>query len=340
MERVGIFQNNFFIFNNLNNKLFITIAKQIKKNDAKMKNGTKPKNHKKITLGFLGTIILILVLTVNSNVGANPRYGEDPYICHSQGGYFIETENSLTLSIEQGGIGSLVISGSGSEVQIHIIPGARDNDLFNITHSNVISDNSEYDTNSAPDLITVNLEITAPDEEGTYSLMILARSPNNSTPDFAFLEFEVNVGAGASFWQKIGNFFRNNILNHMNIYIGGTAVFCLALGTLLYEIDNQKFTKTHGIMATTAFILTTINVIFIIQPALGTIGTFIDNPSGIDWGQLIHIIVGVIGYIAGIIAVITGLSGIRTKKPGYIALIFWSFNFLYGISSLGWGIGL
>jgi hypothetical protein len=305
-----------------------------------MMDQTKPKNHKKITRGFLGLVILILVLAVSSNAAANPKYGDDPYICHSQGGFTIETENTLTLSIEQGGIGNLVISGSGSEVQIHIISGARDNDLFNITPSNVISDNSEYDTNPALDLITVNLEITAPDEVGTYILMILARSPDTNLPDLAFLEFEIIVGAGASLWQKVGNFFRNQFLNHMNIYIGGTAIVCLALGTLLYEIDNQKFTKTHGILATIAFTLTTINVILILQPGLAIIGTFIEKPSGIDWGHLIHITVGIIGYIAGIIAVITGLSGIRTKKPGYIALIFWSFNFLYGISALGWGIGL
>ena len=304
-----------------------------------MMEKTKPKNHKKITRGFLGLIILLLVLAVSSNAVANPKYGDDPYICHSQGGFTIETENSLTLNIEQGGIGNLVISGSGSEVQIHIISGARDNDLFNISSSNVISDNSEYDTNPAPDQITVNLEITAPDEVGSYLLMILARSPDINLPDLAFLEFEVNVGE-ASLWQKIVNFFRYQILNHMNIYIGGTAILCLALGTLLYEIDNQKFTKTHGILATIAFTLTTINVIFILQPGLAIVGTFIENPSGIDWSHLIHITTGIIGYVAGIVAVITGLSGIRTKKPGYIALIFWTFNFLYGISSLGWGIGL
>ncbi|MHA1522206.1 MAG: hypothetical protein ACTSRK_18680 [Promethearchaeota archaeon] len=300
---------------------------------------TKKNNNNKITLGFLGAIILLIVITINSNVGALPPYGEDPYQCHSQGGYFIETENSLISDIEKGETFNLEISGSGSGVQIHVISGARHNDLFNLTTPNIISDNSEFDTNMALNEITVNLEITVPDEDGPYILMILARSPDINKPDFAFLEFEVNVGE-VSVWQKIGNFLRNEILNHMNIYIGGTAVFCLALGTLLYEIDNQKFTKTHGILATTAFVLTTINVFFILQPTFATIGTFVEKPSGIDWGHLIHIITGIIGYVAGIVAVITGLSGIRTKKPGYIALIFWTFNFIYGISPFGWGIGL
>ncbi len=51
-------------------------------------------------------------------------------------------------------------------------------------------------------------------------------------------------------------------------------------------------------------------------------------------GQLSHIIMGSIGYIAGIVAVIgtfTNVPIIKMKIPVYIMFSAWTFNFFYGI---------
>ncbi|HMF33259.1 MAG TPA: hypothetical protein VKK79_17670 [Candidatus Lokiarchaeia archaeon] len=130
--------------------------------------------------------------------------------------------------------------------------------------------------------------------------------------------------------------FTFDIFNHWDIYLGLSALVALALGTVLYEWNHQ-LTKSHAILVVLAFILTTINICLIIPQTIGIWGSWTSIAS-VDWVHLIHIVVGAVGYGAGIIAFITGLSGNRTKLPGYITLICWGFCFIYGI--VVWGVNL
>ena len=54
-----------------------------------------------------------------------------------------------------------------------------------------------------------------------------------------------------------------------------------------------------------------------------------------DWWHLSHIFIGIIGYIAGIVALFAGIGGIRTKKPGYLGINLLGNLFYYGCHPMG-----
>ncbi|MHA2024495.1 MAG: hypothetical protein ACW98U_01245 [Candidatus Thorarchaeota archaeon] len=111
---------------------------------------------------------------------------------------------------------------------------------------------------------------------------------------------------------------------HMTIILGLPAVLLLWLGTALYEISQEKYTFAHGVCAGLSLLLTTINIVAIL-PATNTALAF-----GTDIFHVIHIGLGVIGYLAGIGAFLTGISGIRTKIPGLTAAACWTIVFVMG----------
>ena len=112
---------------------------------------------------------------------------------------------------------------------------------------------------------------------------------------------------------------------HYTLLFGLPAIILLGIGTLLYEISKEKHTFHHGLCAGLALVLTTINIIGI----LPSTAIYLSS-SFIDPFHLVHIVLGAIGYIAGLGAFVTGMSGIRTKVPGYTALICWTIVFLMG----------
>ncbi|MFW9908742.1 MAG: hypothetical protein ACFFEF_09220 [Candidatus Thorarchaeota archaeon] len=112
---------------------------------------------------------------------------------------------------------------------------------------------------------------------------------------------------------------------HMTILLGLPALIFLYLGTALYLFSKEKYTFVHGVCAGLALLLTTINIVTII-PATGTILSV----GGADLFHLIHISLGVIGYLAGVGAFLTGISGIRTKSPGLVAAACWTIVFVMG----------
>lgn len=112
---------------------------------------------------------------------------------------------------------------------------------------------------------------------------------------------------------------------HFTLYLGLPAIILLGIGTLLYEISKEKHTFHHGLCAGLALVLTTINIIYIIPTTAVFLGS-----SAMDLFHLVHIILGIIGYIGGLGAFVSGMSGIRTKIPGYTALICWTIVFLMG----------
>lgn len=270
-------------------------------------------------------IAAILVVPVSR---ARPSFGDNPSVCHQRGSYLVSTTNSTSLQVDPGQTFQLQVHGEGPNVVVTFYSGARDNDEFTFAPAASVADGDANDANPAAGLVDATFTITAPSSGGPWQLMVLAREPSSATPDFAYLEFSVGGAVQASVPDRV--------FNHLNIYVGAVAIALLALGTLLYEISKERFTRTHGIMAGLSFVLTTINVAVVLPMTVQVTGSW--TATTVDPSHLVHIVVGSVGMVAGIIAFITGLSGIRTKKPGYVALICWSFNFFYGLAY--WGVGL
>jgi hypothetical protein len=111
----------------------------------------------------------------------------------------------------------------------------------------------------------------------------------------------------------------------MTIILGLPAILLLWLATALYQISQEKYTFAHGVLAGLSLLLTTINIVAVL-PLTNTVLSI----GGADIFHLIHIGLGVIGYLAGISAFLTGISGIRTKIPGLIAAICWTIVFVMG----------
>ncbi len=111
---------------------------------------------------------------------------------------------------------------------------------------------------------------------------------------------------------------------HMTIILGLPAIILLAIGTLLYQISKEKYTFAHGICAGLSLLLTTINIIGIIPATTAVLST------SVDLFHFMHIVLGIIGYAFGITAFVTGISGVRTKIPGLVALVSWTAVFVMG----------
>lgn len=112
---------------------------------------------------------------------------------------------------------------------------------------------------------------------------------------------------------------------HMTVFLGLPALILLWTGTALYYISKERFTFVHGLCAGLALLLTTINIVTIL-PLTNTVLSV----GGADIFHLIHISLGIIGYLGGIGAFLTGISGIRTHIPGLVAAICWTLVFIMG----------
>lgn len=112
---------------------------------------------------------------------------------------------------------------------------------------------------------------------------------------------------------------------HMTIILGLPAILLLWLATALYQISQEKYTFAHGVCAGLSLLLTTINIVAIL-PTTNTVLSV----GGADIFHLIHIGLGVVGYLSGVGAFLTGISGIRTKIPGLIAATCWTIVFVMG----------
>ncbi|UCC18195.1 MAG: hypothetical protein JSV62_08745 [Promethearchaeota archaeon] len=106
---------------------------------------------------------------------------------------------------------------------------------------------------------------------------------------------------------------------------------------------NISEPKTHGIYIAIAFILMTINLFLIMTNTMDFIlgyperivsREFLDIANFQDFNIIIHIVLGSVGYVAGIIVLsgtYTGVPGQKLKIPIYLMFISWTFNLLYGI---------
>ncbi|MFW9786582.1 MAG: hypothetical protein ACFFE2_00505 [Candidatus Thorarchaeota archaeon] len=112
---------------------------------------------------------------------------------------------------------------------------------------------------------------------------------------------------------------------HMSVILGLPALILLYIGTSLYYISKEKYTFVHGVCAGLALLLTSVNIVAIL-PLTDTVL----RSGSADLFHLIHIGLGVIGYLAGVGAFLTGISGIRTQIPGLTAATCWTIVFVMG----------
>jgi len=295
----------------------------------------KSKNNKK-TLFFVVGFLLITVVALVLNTKAYPN--ESTLGCHP-GGYTISADVS-EIEAEVSGNYTVEVIGTGTGVVIDVYAGAKHNDLFNILPNNIIADNSPDDLNPAVNSIRVNLNITVPSQDGIYTLRILARGPILDGEDTAINVIDIAVTVGTVIippTPPLALFF-----SHSNYYIGLAVVILLVIGLIVFQINMKKRSdveeksesKLHGIFMTSAFALTTINAFLILSEAMNTIFGSTELPIINYLSQLSHIILGSIGYIGGIVAVIGTFTNVpisKMKIPVYIMFSAWTFNFFYGI---------
>ena len=294
----------------------------------------KSKKHKKLVLIILGFFVIITISSALLNTSAQPD--RDELGCHPEG-YTISADVS-EIEAEVSGNYTVEVIGTGTSVVIDVYAGAKHNDLFNILPSNIIADNSPDDLNPAVNSIRVNLNITVPSQDGIYTLRILARSPLLDGEDTAInvVDIEVTVGTVIILpTPPLALFF-----SHSNYYIGLVVVLLLVIGLIVFQVNMKKRSdiesesKLHGIFMTSAFALTTINAFLILNEAMNITFGSTELPIINYISQLSHIILGSIGYIAGIVAVIGTFKNVpisKMKIPVYIMFSAWTFNFIYGI---------
>lgn len=280
-----------------------------------------------ILLFFLSFILVVFVI----NATGRPSYGETHSTCHPGTGVTIQSTTPAAFGTDLSSSFQIPITATGPggfSIEVLAGPNEDDNDLFTFNQSTV-TDGGIGDLEANVGTITTVFNITAPGATKIYTIIIVARD-SDGTPEIAFLRFEVNVG-GAAF--DVVEF----VFDHLNYILGGIAIVCLAAGTILYQINREKYVRVHGILAGTSLILTTINVILVV-PATVT-AVVVGKVAETLNLHLLHIILGVIGYVAAIVALLTGLSGHRTRVPGFIALACWGFNYIQGLLLIFGGIG-
>ena len=286
---------------------------------------------KKIIGILLFFISFILVLSV-LNATARPGYGTNHSSggCHPGTGVDIPTTSLTSIEADASDSFEISITGTGPSGFSIVVISGDDNDLFTFNQSTV-TDGGAGDLDGTTGTIRTVFSVTAPATSNIYTIIIIVRD-SGSPPAIAFEKFNVNVGdAAAPPVDALGFLF-----DHLNYILGGIAIVSLTIGTILYQVNREKFTRTHGYLAGTSLILTTINIILIVPNVVLTIDAIVEFMPL----RLLHIILGVIGYVAAIVAFISGLSGHRTRFPGFIALGCWGFNYIQGLIFIFAGVGL
>ena len=291
------------------------------------------KKHKKPVLIILGFYVLITMSIVLLNTSASP----DGSVlgCHPEG-YTISV-NVSEIEVDPSSNYIVEVTGTGESVVIDVYVGALDNNEFTISPSNIIADNSPDDLEPAANSIRVDLNITVPSQSGIYTLRILARGALDGE-DTGIDVADVDITVGIVLIPEtppLTLFF-----NHSNYYIGLVIVILLVIGLIVFQINNsnkrekKSESKLHGIFFTGAFALTTISTFLILTETMNFTFGPIELPIISYIGQLSHIILGSIGYIAGIITVMgtfTNVPASKMKIVVYIMVVAWTFNFFYGI---------
>ncbi len=290
----------------------------------------KNRKYKKLVLIILGFIAILTMSIALLNTSAYPDV--ETLGCHPEG--YTISANVSEIEAEASNNYTLEVTATGENVVIDVFVGAFDNNEFIISPSNIIADNSPDDLEPAANSIRVELNITMPSQDDIYTLRILARASTLDGVDTGLAVIDIIVTVGTVIIPAIpplALFF-----NHNNYYIGFVVVILLVIGLIIFQINvkRKRESKLHGIFMISAFALTTINAFLIMKDTMNITFGIIELPIINYIGQLSHIILGSVGYIAGIIAVIGIFSNVpisKMKLAVYIMFLAWTFNFFYGI---------
>ncbi|MFX0012233.1 MAG: hypothetical protein ACFE9R_18110 [Candidatus Hermodarchaeota archaeon] len=271
-----------------------------------------------LLLLFIG-ILVTLSITFST---AKPGFGDTHDACHYSPAYTISTNVSSEIQTEPNTVIYFNISATGSNLFVQFIPGAKDNDLFNVDPTtNRINDSTLYDSDPTLNSITTQFNITTPMDDGYYTIFIIAGDNSTGQISFAYLEIAFNVGGVLPPQPEV------NVFNHFEMYFGITALILLSVGTILVLINENKFVKIHGYLSGASWILTLVNVIFLVSLNPNVWSAF---NNGIHWP---HIILGGFGLLTGLLSMIFGIAAERkyAKLTGYITLICWWGAFFSGL---------
>jgi len=296
----------------------------------------KSKNNKKTVLFIFGFFVIITMSIALLNTKAQPN--KTTLGCHPEG-YTISV-NATQIEGEISSNHIIEVTGTGANIVVDVYAGALSNDEFIISPSNIIADNSPNDNDPAANSISVTLNITIPSQPGAYTLRILTRSSTLDGEDTAISVADIAVTVGTFVippTPPLELFF-----NHNNYYIGLVTVILLVIGLVVFQLNvkRKSESKIHGISMAAALTLTTINVFLIMSEALNFAFGSAELPIFSYIGQLSHIILGSVGYIAGIVVVVGTFTKVpisKMKISVYIMFLAWTFNFLFGIFVLNLG---
>ena len=284
---------------------------------------------KKKTLILFVAIIGLISLSVILYGTSRPGYGDTHDVCHDDTGYSIVTTAPGEIQATISSTVEFNVTATGINLFVQAISGAKSNSLFGILPTTErINETSIYDLDPASNSILVSFSLTTPNETGYYTIFIIAGNDASGQIDFYYLEINVNVGGVAA-----PGFDWSIILDHLGLYLGLPALIFLTLGTVLVLVNENKFVKTHGILAGGSWVLTMVNVV--VGILFGDIGK-IPITSWFGAYPLIyhipHIILGAIGLVTGFFSMLFGIAAER--KPalitGYITLISWWSAFILG----------
>jgi hypothetical protein len=123
---------------------------------------------------------------------------------------------------------------------------------------------------------------------------------------------------------------------HYGWYLGFPALALAYIGTALEYYDEERFTKIHGIMLGLAYILTSINVLWLFfeDPAVWSAMNpelLFSMASMLSFVHAWHIWLGILSMIFGTLAFITHLGGWKTCNLGLPAVILWTILGLTGM---------
>ncbi len=123
---------------------------------------------------------------------------------------------------------------------------------------------------------------------------------------------------------------------HYGWLLGGPALIIAYIGTALEYYDEERFTRVHGIMLGTAYILTAINVcwLFFEDPSTFTAmnpAYLIDMSSMTLFIHSWHIWIGIFSMILGTLAFLTHLAGWKTCNLGLPAVVLWTMLGMTGM---------
>jgi len=287
---------------------------------------------KKIFVLFIVIISLPLFLLV-LNGNAYPSQELDHDICHTvPGGYTISANISGSISVNPSDVISFNVTATGTSLFVQApnenTSVMQNGQLMILPTTDKIFDGSGEDKDSNPNSMIVIFNVTIPETDGFYNLLILAGDNSSAPgvpPDFAYIEIGFSVGGVAPPEPQI------EVFDHTGLILGLSALLLLSLGTILVLINENKFVKIHGIFSGASWILTLINAISLINLNLGfdPSAWFVFEPFGV---HVSHIILGAAGLFTGLLSMLFGIAAERkyAKLTGYITLICWWTAFFLG----------